>query len=544
VLFIHSSSNVCSRNPRKQYDDLQLLKLLPSAAQAAFNSYDKQHNPLCLKQTRVDVLKQITTWADWGDERCIFWLNGMAGTGKSTLARTVARKYYDQNRLGASFFFSKGGGDVGNAGKFFTSIAVQLANTSAALRRCICEAIAEHSDIANQSLRDQWNQLILRPLSKQEADSLPSPFLIVVDALDECEGENDIRAILQLLVDARALRTTRLRIFITSRPEISIRLNFRAIPEICYYDLVLHDVSRAIVDNDISVFFKHNLGIIREKCSLPADWPDEQSITRLVHSAGGLFIWAATACRFIYDGEGLFGPERLLDILEDDNSATEPEEELNNIYIKVLENSVNPRLKPQEKDRLFRTLRETLGVIILLFSPLSATSLARLLRNPEEKVRTLLDRLHSILYIPKDPSLPVRLHHPSFRDFLLNRQRCHDLLIWVDERKAHEALANRCIQLMSEELKRNICGLATPDAEAIKIPLDKIEYCLPTELQYACQYWVDHLRLSNTQFDDDSRLYYFLQEHLLHWLEVLSLTRRITQGIVAIALLEDMVKVR
>jgi AAA ATPase domain len=493
------------------------------------------------------------TWADGGDERCIFWLNGMAGTGKSTLARTVARKYYDQNRLGASFFFSKGGGDVSNAGKFFTSIAVQLAETSArsarsarsaALKRCICEAIAEHSNIANQALRDQWNQLIFQPLSKQEADSLPSPLLIVIDALDECEGENNIRAILQLLVDARALKTTRLRIFITSRPETPIHLNFRAIPEICYYDLVLHDVSRAIVDNDISIFFKHNLGIIREMCSLPADWPDKQTITRLVQSAGGLFIWAATACRYICDGDGFFGQERLLDILEGDSSAAEPEEELNNIYIKVLENSVNPRLKPQEKERFFKMLREALGAIILLISPLPAISLARLLRKPEDKVGIVLGHLRSILHIAKDPSRPVRLHHPSLRDFLLSPQRCRNPLFWVDEKKANEALANHCIQLMSEELKRNICGLTIPSAKTIKIPLDKIKHCLSAELQYACQYWVDHLQRSDAQFNDDSRLHYFLQEHLLHWLEVLGLIRRITQGVLAIASLENMVKVR
>ena len=75
------------------------------------------------------------TWADGDDERCIFWLNGMAGTGKSTIARTIARKYYEQERLGASFFFSRGGGDVSHAGKFFTSIAVQLANKSPSLKQ-------------------------------------------------------------------------------------------------------------------------------------------------------------------------------------------------------------------------------------------------------------------------------------------------------------------------------------------------------------------------------------------------------------------------
>jgi hypothetical protein len=51
----------------------------------------------------------------------------MAGTGKSTIANTVARGYFEQGRLAASFIFSRGGGDVGNAQKFVTTIAVQLA---------------------------------------------------------------------------------------------------------------------------------------------------------------------------------------------------------------------------------------------------------------------------------------------------------------------------------------------------------------------------------------------------------------------------------
>ena len=129
------------------------------------------------------------TWADGGDERCIFWLSGMAGTGKSTLARTVARKYYDQNRLGASFFFSRGGGDVSHASKFFTSIAVQLADKSPSLKRYICDAITEHNNIARQALRDQWRQLVLQPLSKLDGNFPHSYLLLVVDALDEC-GES------------------------------------------------------------------------------------------------------------------------------------------------------------------------------------------------------------------------------------------------------------------------------------------------------------------------------------------------------------------
>jgi hypothetical protein len=125
------------------------LDRLPYAVEAPFNSYHRQHEPICLPNTRVEVLQEIFDWADGNDERCIFWLNGLAGTGKSTIARTVARKYYEQGRLGASFFFSRGGEDVGYAGKFVTTIARQLANVVPLLQYYVCEAITERSDVAN-----------------------------------------------------------------------------------------------------------------------------------------------------------------------------------------------------------------------------------------------------------------------------------------------------------------------------------------------------------------------------------------------------------
>lgn len=121
-------------------------------------------------------------------------LSGLAGTGKSTIARTVARKYYEQKRLGASFFFSRGSGDVGHAGKFVTSIAVQLANDVPSLQRYICEAITERSDIKDRSLSDQWRQLILSPLLESGNNSRRSSYVLVVDALDECDDVNNIRA--------------------------------------------------------------------------------------------------------------------------------------------------------------------------------------------------------------------------------------------------------------------------------------------------------------------------------------------------------------
>jgi hypothetical protein len=163
--------------------------------------------------------------------------------GKSTIARTVARKWHTEGRLGASFFFSRGGGDVGHAWKFVTSIAAQLASSIPPISRFICDAIREHRDIASVSLRDQWQQLVLRPLLKPCGSDYCASYVVVIDALDECNNENNIQIILQLLSDARLLERVRLRIFLTSRPEEPIRHHFNQISEVEYHDVVLPSLS-------------------------------------------------------------------------------------------------------------------------------------------------------------------------------------------------------------------------------------------------------------------------------------------------------------
>ncbi|KAN0095807.1 hypothetical protein V8E51_016518 [Hyaloscypha variabilis] len=81
--------------------------------------------------------------------------------------------------------FSRGSGDVCHAGKFFTSCAVQLARNVPQIQRFISDAVTEQKDIANQSLRDQWRQLTLGPLSRLDSSSSPSSYVLIVDALDD-----------------------------------------------------------------------------------------------------------------------------------------------------------------------------------------------------------------------------------------------------------------------------------------------------------------------------------------------------------------------
>ena len=97
----------CSKD-RLPIDQTAELDRLQYAVEAPFNSCTKQQEPICLPNTRVSLLREIYDWADGHDKCCIFWLNSLAGTRKSTIARTVARNYFKRKHLRASFFFSRG----------------------------------------------------------------------------------------------------------------------------------------------------------------------------------------------------------------------------------------------------------------------------------------------------------------------------------------------------------------------------------------------------------------------------------------------------
>ncbi|KAK7191834.1 vegetative incompatibility protein HET-E-1 [Paraphaeosphaeria sporulosa] len=142
------------------------------------------------------------------------------------------------------------------AGKFVTSIAVQLADNITTCRQHIRDVIAERSNIAQTSLRDQWQHLVLRPLSQLHK---PGPFVIVIDALDECDNDNDVQIIVRLLAEARWLDRVRVRVFLTSRPEVPIRDVFGQIKDTEYRDFVLHDISPSIVNQDIRLFLEMEL---------------------------------------------------------------------------------------------------------------------------------------------------------------------------------------------------------------------------------------------------------------------------------------------
>ena len=310
-------------------------------------------------------------------------------------------------------------------------------------------------------------------------------------------------------------------------------------------------VEKHSTKDDITLYLEHRLTEIAHKHQITPKWIDEAGINQLKEKADGLFIYAATACRFLdhdffYDEKGR--QERLDQILQDDGERESPQHKVDEIYIKVLS---NPKLDapPKARDRFFADTGKLLGFIAVLFEPLPVPCLGKLVLLQREALDSLLKWLHSILSIPQDEASPVGLVHLSFRDFILDQHRPKQLPFRVNEAAMHNEIFGRCLDLMSAELHQDICNLVRPGILASEVSKSERDQNIPQYLRYACRYWVDHLsKVGDDQtialgLRDGGKVHAFLQKFLLFWLETMSLIREVPATGLIINHLQSLVKV-
>jgi hypothetical protein len=498
---------------------------------AFYDSYINEHEDFCLPNTRTEIHSQILKWADSPEGQSIFWLNGMAGTGKSTIARTAARSFEAKGQLGASFFFKRGEAGRGNAAYLMSTITRQLVTRHRRIVPDVLNAIENDPNISSKFLSEQFDKLILQPLLKLRLDR-PTTTVIVIDALDECDREDDIQVIIRLLFRLQSFHSVRLRVLLTSRPELPIRLGFKQNTD--HQDLVLHELPRPVIEHDIRVFLEHKLSKIRDERSLPQEWPGNGNMEKLVKMAVPLFIFAATICRFVGDRDWL-PEERLAAILQDE--AATSTSDIERTYLPVLSQLIVSKNK-HDSEQLLKEFQNIVGVIILLATPLSVTALAGLTGIPEHKISNRLNRFHSVLNIPEEPHQPIRILHLSFRDFLVSTTSTFH----VDEKDTHRDIALHCLRVMNNGLKHNICGLPNYGIERDEIDRHTVSQHLSADLQYSCQYWTHHIQQSRCRSSEFSILL-FLRTHFLHWLEALSLMGVLSEALGMIDILQAVVTV-
>ncbi|KAI0129857.1 hypothetical protein BJ170DRAFT_578437 [Xylariales sp. AK1849] len=536
-----TANGVSDRMVILNMDRKMVLAKLPMADGATFDSHADEHSPCCLHDTRTAVLQTITEWALDPNAKTVYWLNGMAGTGKSTIARTLAHSFSNSGTLGATFFFKRGEGDRGGTSKLFATIASQLVQRVPGIAGYVQATIDADPAIFSKALREQFRGLIIDPASKCPPDS--GSRLVIIDALDECEREEDVKVLIKLLSSAKTLQNLRLKFLLTSRPDLPIRLGFDDVGG-RYQDFILHEVAESVIERDIAAYLRHELGRVRqdfnrnvsEDRQLSADWPDQADLQTLVKMAIPLFIFAATVCRFVADRKGGNPSNKLQKVLQ---YRTKQVSRLTATYKPVLE-QLTTGLPPDEQREMLQQFRGTVGAIVILANPLSLFALTRLLDITSEDILGVLDLLHSVLNVPSSSKQPIRLLHLSFRDFLVDSERRADPF-WIDEREAHRHLAAQCLRIMHSSLKTDICGVRAPGTLLSSIAPEEVNRKLPSEVQYACRFWSYHLREAGTSVMDEDAVWGFLSADFLHWLEALSWMGRVSESIHAIKTLQSLV---
>ncbi|KAF5263111.1 hypothetical protein FOXYS1_6166 [Fusarium oxysporum] len=442
---IHQSSR--SRDQLKSLHDLMIDIRLESSERAeekvkaqlrdllidpkdVFNHIYHPHNSFCLEGTRTQVLDDIEQWAHNPSSPSICWLPGLAGTGKSTISRTVSRNLKTKT-LGASFFFKKGAGNRGNGRHLFSILAYQLALHLPRILPYILDSVKEDHSLAMAPIQVQWQKLILNPLVKLQEGGLTKPIVFVLDALDECD-EQDRGELLRLLL---ATCPGILRVFLTSRPELDIVGHFANEP--LHREIVLHKLDLGTIESDFLIFLRQALESFvveynrthhQKHLQLPSDWPGDERFQVLLHKSLPLFIAAATFVRMICDRHWSKSPNYKIDFIIDNSTKVNSEYEA--LYKPVL-SLILSGAPDEDQDEVKQSFCDIIGSLVLLASPLPVTSLANLLGTDVWDIFSQIDPLRSVIDVPEDDS-PLQLFHLSFRDYILS-QSAGDLQSIVDE---------------------------------------------------------------------------------------------------------------
>ena len=489
----------------------------------------------CLRGTRKDVLWEIERWLTGEQDQHVFWLNGLAGTGKSTIAQTVAETAFADGKLGASFFCSRDFAKRSNLQAILPTLAFQLAYKYPSFRKELLQVLKAQPDAGRGSLCTQMEILVVGPLEATDIQTL-----IVIDALDECKDEEPASAILSVLsryVD----RIPHVKFFITGRPEPRIRSGFRLqslrpVTEV----FRLHDVERSSVDHDIKLYFRTQLMDIaksRSDCDFEEDWPNSSDIDVLCAKAAGLFVYASTVVKFVAFRYQI-PTEQLEQIISlPQNTAYEGGAGLDLLYTQILEQAAGDIGAVKNDEKIYSRFKTVVGAVLLVYNPLSAKALSDLLRL--SNIFTTLHSLHSLLLVPETPEDPIHIFHKSFPDFLIDPDRCKNENFLVKPSIHHPEILLSCLRLMKEKLKRNICDL---DDYAILGEVeefsDQKKNSIGDALEYACQFWTKHLLgvPSNSPCTQEVQreIDQFFTTHLLHWIEVLVVVGGVDVGVHAI----------
>ncbi|CAE6465400.1 unnamed protein product [Rhizoctonia solani] len=503
------------------------LETMKPAKLATYNSIlsTKINRHPCTGTTRKTTLNLLNQWADHPMDPKVMWMGGMAGTGKTTIAYTLAKNLESRSQLAASFFCTRSDTDCNEAQRIIPTIAYQLARQLTVFQSELCQALDKDPDISFRDPPTQFSQLLQAPL-RAIGTRMPNNLVVIIDALDECGDAEVVQSVLEQLF--RLPADFPLKFFITSRPELEIiarNICTRTPSGLSVYSaLQLHEVERGNVRSDIETYLQNELGSLQ-----PA--PSREEIRLLAEMSGQLFIYAVTVVEYIRPHAhlrrmGVNPHQRLATVLKVNSRAQKHFDSIEVLYSTILSVALEGMgLEPNEKE----CVRTVLWTVVCLREPVHLSTLSVLTGlNDDEETLTALQPLRSVLYVSEQNNFVSTLHK-SFSDYMLRSSP-------GDFKGYSGLLAHRCFDIMKKQLKFNICGLDSsfiPDSD-VKDIQKRVDTMIPAPLVYASRYWSDHLSLAGSSDKLLTELNEFLSQRLLFWMEVLNLKRCIGMGVGAL----------
>jgi hypothetical protein len=497
-----------------------------------------------MEDTRVQLLADIMSWAESAASPVVFWLNGLAGTGKSTVARTICERLAEKGLLGASFFMSRQVEERRHAPSVLRTLAYQLAGRHSAFSAAISPTVQDSSELAHsEGLQKLITELLVKPAG---VFAVNGGLLIVIDAMDECTEDSSGRPggeLLPLLLRGLLKLSGRVKLLLTSRaePEI-VRMFDLAALGTQQTVMELHDLDVSMVRSDIRTYLNRSFSDIARRHPTLAllNWPSPEDMEILVNFADILFVFAATVVRFVATPKQ--NPRARLEIMLARREAklASPYRFLDELYLQVLKASVHSE-DTGDQETLCETLRTVTGSIVAAQQPLPVAAHAILLDTDPEDMQLMVGSLSALLL--NKSGEPVRIFHPSFPDFIVDHLRCNDPRFLLSLPEHHLRLACGCLALLNRHLRYNMANLADPDVANSDIEdldgrllrgicqeEDDMGPCVIQALLYAARYWTVHVVSSSTIHSEKllDVLSQFCDDHLFHWLELLSLIRSLS----------------
>jgi hypothetical protein len=465
--------------------------------------------------------KQLSDWAnDGAPELTTLWLNGMAGTGKSAISTTFARNMEAEGLLGATFFIDRQVADRTDPHRIVQSLAYNLAERDSNRLHALGSILRAQPTIKEMTLREQVQALIKRPLDATCSETL----VIVIDGLDECPPSNGTQLLSTLVA---CLAGFPIKLLVSSRRDQDVAGRFDILP---HTQILLQEHPLEEVEKDVRLYWEHSL----DKLCPPhgdADWRHSVSLDRLTDLTGHLFIYAATILKIVQNFRHN-RVEELTKLLGTPNGSPETDKRsvLNDLYLGILSRAASDYDGTVNLQSVHH-LRNILEVVIFARYPLTSRALVQLLNIETDVLNGYLATLVSVLVIPdaNDADGVIRPLHQSFPDFVCQYSGHVHRDLAINATTANVHLTKHCLARLNKELHFDMCDIRDPSLfnHEVEDLEDRLREHVSLALRYSCEFWPVHCLSCMSSIDLQSQvllgLLEFRRDHVLHWIELLSL---------------------